>query len=50
MLGMGTFFLAMLIKPFVAVALLLPGAFAAAWIARNMKDGRLKRILLRRIN
>jgi len=42
--------LALFLKPFVALVLMTPGVFARVWLMRRMKDGRLKRLLLRRIN
>lgn len=40
---------AILLKPLVALALFLPARFLAVWLQKRMKDGKLKRLLLRRI-
>lgn len=37
---------ALLIKPFAAFLLCIPGAIVVWWIRRKMKDGWLKRFLL----
>lgn len=40
-------FLAALAKPFVLLLLFIPAVIARVWIQRRMKDGKLKRFLLR---
>lgn len=40
-------FLAALLKPFVLLALFTPGACAVTLIRRHMRDGPVKRFLLR---
>jgi hypothetical protein len=45
-----TFALTMLIKPLVALAILVPVRLLALALERRMKPGRLKSLLLRRIS
>jgi len=40
-------FLAALLKPFVALVILVPALMLADWINRKLPDSRLKRILFR---
>ena len=47
---MGELGLAILIKGFFALLVMLPGAYVAYWVHNKMKPGRLKSILLKRIN
>jgi hypothetical protein len=42
--------IALFLKPFVAIVLLMPGVFLRHWMLQHMKDGKLKRLLLRRIS
>lgn len=41
---------ALIVKPFILILYLLPGAIVAHLVRKKMKDGKLKRLLLRRIN
>lgn len=43
-----TMALAILLKPLFLFLLLIPGAIATALIRRKMRDGKLKRFLLRK--
>lgn len=47
---MPNFALALLLKPLVALAILIPARAIALGLQRRMKDGRLKRLLLWRIS
>ncbi len=42
--------IALFLKPFVALIVLAPGVFLRYWLMRHMKDGKIKRLLLRRIS
>lgn len=43
---MGEIGLAIFVKGFFALLVLLPGAFVAYWVQKKMKPGRLKSFLL----
>lgn len=47
---MPTFAWAILLKPLIALIILVPIRLLVIWIERRMKDGKLKRLLLRRIS
>lgn len=47
---MSAAFFATLLKPLIALAVLVPVAYAAHGIERRMKPGKLKKILFRRIS
>jgi len=40
---------ALALKPFLALLILVPIRFFVVWLHRRMGDGRLKRLLFRRI-
>lgn len=41
--------LAYLVKPFIFLAIMIPVTLMGRWILSRMKDGRLKRLLSRRV-
>jgi hypothetical protein len=47
---MPPFVWALLLKPLIALAILVPIRLFTVWLHRRMKDGRLKRLLFRRIS
>lgn len=47
---MSTWLLALLVKPLTLIVVLLPGYLLKNSLARRMKEGKWKRLLLRRIN
>lgn len=47
---MPNFVWAILLKPLVALVILVPARMLVVQLERRMKDGKLKRLLLRRIS
>jgi hypothetical protein len=41
---------ALLLKPFIALVIIVPVRFFVMWLHRRMKDGKLKRLLFLRIS
>ena len=48
--SMPSFVWGLLLKPLIALAILVPARLLVVLLQRSMKDGKLKRLLLRRIS